>query len=61
MVWASVDVVRISYAEESSRPVILWVGVQPGSLSVNDGTKVALSCQETPIQSGVINVDVDIR
>jgi hypothetical protein len=35
--------------------------VQPDSLSVEDGTKVARSCQEILAQSGIINVDVEIR
>ncbi|RPA94539.1 hypothetical protein L873DRAFT_1408743 [Choiromyces venosus 120613-1] len=52
---------RISYVKESFRPVILSVGVQPESLSVQDGTKVARSCQEILVQSGIINVDVEIR
>ncbi|RPA99861.1 hypothetical protein L873DRAFT_1682426 [Choiromyces venosus 120613-1] len=59
--WTSIDVVRISYVEESFRPVILWIGVQPESLSVEDGTKVACSCKEILIQSGINNVDVEIR
>ncbi|RPA93055.1 hypothetical protein L873DRAFT_1847409 [Choiromyces venosus 120613-1] len=59
--WTSIDVVRISYVEESFRPVILWIGVQPESLSVEDGTEVARSCQEILVQSGIIDVDVEIR
>ncbi|RPA95784.1 hypothetical protein L873DRAFT_1845759 [Choiromyces venosus 120613-1] len=59
--WTSIDVVCISYVEESFRPVILWIGVQLESLSIEDGTKVARSCQEILVQSGIINVDVEIR
>ena len=58
--WTSIDVVRIGYVEESFRPVILWIGVQPESLSVEDGTKVARSCQDILVQSGIIDVDVEI-
>lgn len=56
--WTSIDVVRISYVEELFRPVILWIGVQPQSLSVDNGTKVARSCQEILIQFGITDVDV---
>jgi hypothetical protein len=42
--WTSVDVVRIGYMDEPTfQPVIVWVGVEPGSLSFEAGTKVALS------------------
>ncbi|KAL5480626.1 hypothetical protein ACEPAI_1897 [Sanghuangporus weigelae] len=59
--WNSIDVVRISYVGESFRPVILWIGVQPESLSVEDGTKVARSSQEILVQFGIVDVDVEIR
>ncbi|TFY78236.1 hypothetical protein EWM64_g5778 [Hericium alpestre] len=39
--WTSTDVVRIGIAEESSAPVILWVGVKPASLSGERGVNVA--------------------
>lgn len=39
--WTSTDIVRIGNAEEYSIPVILWIGVMPGSLSGNDGVIVA--------------------
>jgi hypothetical protein len=59
--WTSIDVVRIGYVEESFRPVILWIGVQPKSLSIADGTQVAHSCQEILVHSGITDVDVEIR
>ncbi|KDQ64793.1 hypothetical protein JAAARDRAFT_238133 [Jaapia argillacea MUCL 33604] len=59
--WTSIDVVRIGYVGESPHPVIVWIGVQPESLSVEDGNKVARSCQEILVQSGIIDVDVEIR
>jgi len=60
LAWTSIDVVRISYVGEFFRPVIVWIGVKPESLSVEDGTKVARSCQEILIQSDIINVDAEI-
>jgi len=59
--WTSVDVVRISYVGESFRPVILWIGVLPESLSAEDGTHLARSCQEVLVQLGIIDVDVETR
>lgn len=61
VVWTSVDVVQISYVEESLHPVILWIGIQPETLSVEDGTELACSCWEIIIQCGIIDVDVEIR
>jgi hypothetical protein len=46
---------------EFFHPIILWISIQPRSLSVKDGTKVARSCQEILVQSSIINVDVKIR
>ena len=59
--WTSIDVVRIGYVEESFHPVILWIGVQPQSLSFKDGTEVARSCKEILVRSGITDVDVEIR
>jgi len=59
--WTSIDVVRIGYAEESFHPVILWIGVLPESLSVSKGTTVAHMCKDIVTQSGIKNVDVEIR
>ncbi|KDQ61352.1 hypothetical protein JAAARDRAFT_30774 [Jaapia argillacea MUCL 33604] len=59
--WTSIDVVRIGYVEELARPVIVWIGVQRKSLSFQDGTEVARSCQGILLQSGITDVDVEIR
>ncbi len=59
--WTSTDVVRIGNAEESSAPVILWIGVIPRSLSDNDGVDVASRCQELLVKYDITDVDVEIR
>ncbi|KAG0129059.1 hypothetical protein HOY82DRAFT_418656 [Tuber indicum] len=59
--FTSIDIVRIGYEEEPFRPVILWIGVQPKSLSFENGTKVALSCKEILVDHGITDVDVEIR
>ncbi|KAK0442869.1 hypothetical protein EV421DRAFT_551705 [Armillaria borealis] len=59
--WTSTDVVRIGNAEESSAPVILWIGVMPTSLTGDDGVVVASKCRELLVQSNITDVDVEIR
>lgn len=59
--WTSIDVVRIGYRDESYRPVILWIGVKPQSLSAKEGTKVAHSCKQILVQFDIVDVDVEIR
>ncbi|KAI5116737.1 hypothetical protein M0805_001379 [Coniferiporia weirii] len=59
--WTSIDVVRIGYVDDSFHPVILWIGVQPESLSAEEGTEVACSCKGVLVQSGIIDVEVEIR
>ncbi|KAG0635402.1 hypothetical protein HOY80DRAFT_927239 [Tuber brumale] len=61
VLWTSIDVVRISYAEESPCPVILWVGVQPESLSFPAGRQAALSCKDLLVRFGIFDVEVEIR
>ncbi|KIM73605.1 hypothetical protein PILCRDRAFT_828987 [Piloderma croceum F 1598] len=43
--WTSLDPVRMGYAGESSPPVIVWMGVVPGSISGEEGVKVATHCK----------------
>ena len=57
--WSSTDVVRIGYAEEPSRDVILWIGVRPISYEV--GTDAALQCKGLLLDYSIKEVDVEIR
>src|SRR5579863_1305445 len=59
--WTSTDIVRIGNAEESSAPVILWIGVMHASLSGNDGAVVASKCREILVQYDIADVNVEIR
>lgn len=59
--WTSTDVVRIGYADESSAPVILWIGVMPASLSDDDGAVVASQCRELLKEYNIDDVEVEIR
>ena len=63
--WTTVDVVRIGFVEEYPTwfdpfPVILWVGVSPGSLSRSDGVIAAFKCREALVERGITDVDVEI-
>ncbi|KAF8957089.1 hypothetical protein BDZ97DRAFT_1670470 [Flammula alnicola] len=61
--WTSTDVVRIANAGEPSAPapVVLWIGVIPGSLKGDDGVGVAAKCRELLGEYGIADVDVEIR
>ena len=61
--WTSIDVVRIGIVEKDPTPfpVILWIGVSPGSLSRSDGVIVAFKCREALVECGITDVDVEIR
>jgi hypothetical protein len=58
----SLDPVRMGYAGElSSPPVIIWMGVVPGSLSAGDGVEVATHCRGILSAHGIDDVHVEIR
>ena len=59
--WTSTDVVRVGSREESSPPVILWIGVMPSSLSSQDGITTAFKCRELLNEPGISDIDVEIR
>ena len=58
--WTSLDPVRMGYAGESSPPVIVWMGVVPGSISGEEGVKVATHCKSI-LSAHNIDVHVEIR
>ncbi|KAH9849331.1 hypothetical protein C2E23DRAFT_387013 [Lenzites betulinus] len=59
--WTSVDPVRIGYADGDTFPVIIWVGVVPGSLAAEKGLQVALGCRMILAENGISDVHVEIR
>ena len=59
--WSSIDIVRIGYSEESFAPVVLWIGVNPASLSGVDGVVVVHKCREILEENCINDVDVEIR
>ncbi|OAP54025.1 hypothetical protein AYL99_11785 [Fonsecaea erecta] len=46
--WTSIDILRIGYTgvgeEEGPLPVVLWIGVRPGSLTWDDGMTIVEAC-----------------
>lgn len=42
-------------------PVVLWVGVEPGSLTSEKGLEIANGCQAELVKAGVIDVHCEIR
>ena len=59
--WTSLDPVRMGYATDSSPPVIVWMGVVPGSLSAEEGIKVATHCKSILSAHDIDDVHVEIR
>ena len=59
--WTSLDVARIGYADDYSPPVVLWIGVMPGSLSGYHGRDATLKCREILRENGITDVEVEIR
>jgi hypothetical protein len=59
--WTSLDVVRIGIVDESFAPVILWIGVMPKSLSGKIGCTTAFEAREILYNSGIKDIEVEIR
>ncbi|CUS06786.1 unnamed protein product, partial [Tuber aestivum] len=59
--WTSTDVARIGLVGELLPPVIVWIGVQPGTLSKEDGHTVALACKGLLLEHQILDVEVEIR
>ena len=57
--WSSIQVCRIGW-EEWPIPVILWIGVKPGSLSGEYGLVVASECHKLLVEHDITDVDVEI-
>ncbi|KAI0344229.1 hypothetical protein BDW22DRAFT_1355569 [Trametopsis cervina] len=59
--WTSTDAVRIGYVGEPFAPVIVWIGVAPGSLSSQDGAVVASRCKRLLEERYITDVDIELR
>jgi hypothetical protein len=59
--WTSLDPVRMGFSGVSSPPVIVWMGVVPGSLSAEEGIEVAVYCKGILSAHNINDVHVEIR
>ncbi|KAI0246256.1 hypothetical protein BJV78DRAFT_1364965 [Lactifluus subvellereus] len=57
----SMNPLRIGMAGQSSPPAVIFVGVNPGSLSPELGIEVAVHCRSILVQNGIDDVHVEIR
>ena len=59
--WTSTDVVRIANVGEPSGPVVIWVGIEPGTLGFDDGAVVALKCRDVLDNYHIHGVHIELR
>lgn len=59
--WTSLDVIRIGIVGKASAPIILWIGILPGSLSGQIGRNVALDAHKILQDRGINDIHVEIR
>jgi hypothetical protein len=58
--WTSTDVARIGFVGESVAPILIWIGIKPGTLSGEDGLAVAKECKQLLVASEIYDVEVEI-
>jgi len=58
--WTTIDMVRIGTQVDTSDPIILWVGVAPGSLSWQQGVEIACCCRKVLLKAG-LDIHCEIR
>jgi hypothetical protein len=59
--WTSIEAIRIVQVGESSGPAIVWIGVEFGALSFEEGSVVALKCRTFIDNYGIHDYHVEIR
>ncbi|KAM5540702.1 hypothetical protein V8D89_005733 [Ganoderma adspersum] len=59
--WTSIDVVRIAEVRESSGLAIVWIGVEVGALSFEEGSVVAHNCRTFIDSYDIPDYHVEIR
>jgi len=59
--WTSTDVARIGFVAESWAPVCIWIGVEPNTLSREDGFNIAQECKKLLVANNIHDVEVEIR
>lgn len=56
--WDSLNVLRIGTT--TPRPVVLFIGVNPGTLALRDGFEVAMACRRVLVDAGLPDVHCEI-
>jgi hypothetical protein len=59
--WTSLEALRIVDAGQSSELAIVWIGIEFGALSFEEGSKVALNCRRLIDSYGIHDYHVEIR
>ncbi|TFY58856.1 hypothetical protein EVG20_g7999 [Dentipellis fragilis] len=59
--WTSIDAVRIARAGESSNLAVVWIGVEPGTLSFEEGSTAAHQCRMFVDRYKIPDYHVEIR
>ena len=60
--WTSIDVVRIGYVDEHPAPVVLWIGIYPGSqVTYTVNYETAVQCKDLLLQHDINDVEVEMR
>ncbi|CUS13209.1 unnamed protein product [Tuber aestivum] len=57
----SIDLPRIAVVGEPVAPVVVWIGVKPGSLSGEDGFAAVMECKQLLMTHQLLDVEVEIR
>ncbi|RPA88682.1 hypothetical protein L873DRAFT_1824196 [Choiromyces venosus 120613-1] len=59
--WSCLDALHIANVGEPSGPAIVWIGVEFGALSFEEGSKVAINCHKLIDSHGIRDYYVEIR
>ena len=59
--WTSVDVASFAKVDEPPGPPVVWVGVEPGSLSGKDAHTAAVGCKELLESYEITDVEIEFR
>ncbi|KAI6149868.1 hypothetical protein BKA82DRAFT_8377 [Pisolithus tinctorius] len=59
--WTTIDVVRFAEPGKHVGPIVLWVGVRPGSLSRKLAQVAALACEKILLSFQIVGVEIAFR
>ncbi|GBE88907.1 hypothetical protein SCP_1403150 [Sparassis crispa] len=59
--WTSMDIVRISFTGEYVAPIVVWIGIKPGTLSGEDGLAAVKECKQVLMANEILDVEVEIH